>query len=135
MMYHVSVWSVFTRISSRDGKEMFMFKKKDFAAEVKATFQDRSIDKFWWYIAFETDKNVAKKGGPILFMGAAIVEAPTMFDAISEAFRGIAPRDSSTRNQPVQIPDDKLPAAEYRNRLLTKEEVQQIFPEVSLKRT
>lgn len=107
-----------------------MFRKHDFAAEVKATFQDRTVEKFWWYIAFETERNVAKKGGPIFFMGAAIVEAPTLFDAISEAYRGIAPKDSSTRNRPVQIPDDKLPPAEYRNRLLTKEEVQQIWPEV-----
>jgi hypothetical protein len=105
--------------------------KQDFAKEVKATFQDRTIEKFWWYIAFETEKNVAKKGGPIVFMGAAIIEAPTLFDAISEVYRrGIAPGDSSTRNQPVQIPEGNLPAAEYRNRLLRKEEVQQIWPEV-----
>lgn len=38
-----------------------MGKQQDFAAEVKATFQDRTIEKFWWYLAFETDKNVAKK--------------------------------------------------------------------------
>ena len=76
-----------------------MGSKQEFAAEVRATFQDRTIEKFWWYIAFETEKNVAKKGGPIVFMGAAIVEAPTLFDAVSEAYRRrIAPEDSSTRN-------------------------------------
>lgn len=64
-------------------------------------------------------------------MGAAIVEAPTLFDAVSEAYRRrIAPEDSSTRNMPVQIPEGKLPVAEYRNRLLTREEVQQIWQEV-----
>ena len=108
-----------------------MGNKQDFAAEVKATFQDRTVEKFWWYIAFETEKNVVKKGGPIVFMGAAIVEAPTFFDAVSEAYRKrIAPENSSTRSQPVQIPDDRLPLADYRNRLLTKEEVQQIWPEI-----
>lgn len=108
-----------------------MFKKQDFAAEVKATFQDRTIETFWWYIAFETDRDVAKTGGPIVFTGAAILEAPTMFEAIREAYkRQIAPQDSETRNQPVQIPEDELPPLEYRNRLLTKADVQQIWPEV-----
>jgi hypothetical protein len=110
---------------------MFMGNKQNFAAEVKATFQDRTMEKFWWYIAFETDRDVAKKGGPIVFMGAAILEAPTMFEVIREAYkRQIAPQDSETRNQPVQIPEGELPALEYRNRLLTKEDVQQILPEV-----
>ena len=104
--------------------------KQNFAAEVKATFQDRTIEKFWWYIAFETDRDVAKKGGPIVFTGAAILEAPTMFEAIREAYkRQIAPQDSETRNQPVQVPESKLPVAEYRNRLLTLEEVQTMWPE------
>ena len=108
-----------------------MDSKREFAAEVRATFQDRTVEKFWWYLAFETEKKVAKKGGPIVFMGAAIVEAPTYFDAVSEVYRRrIAPEESSTRNMPVQIPEGKLPLAEYRNRLLTKEEVQQIWPEV-----
>jgi hypothetical protein len=104
--------------------------KQEFAAEVKATFQDRTVEKFWWYIAFETEKNVAKKGGPIVFMGAAIIEAPTKYDTVSEAYRrGIAPEKSSIRNQPLQIPEDKLPPEEYRNRLLTLEEVQTMWPE------
>ena len=108
-----------------------MFRKQDFAVEVKTTFQDRTIGKFWWYIAFETDRDIAKKGGPIAFMGATILEAPTMFEAVREAYkRQIVPQDSETRREPVQIPDDKVPAAEYRNRLLTKEEVQQIWPEL-----
>jgi hypothetical protein len=108
-----------------------MRKKQDFASEVKATFEDRTIEKFWWYVAFETDKNVAQKGGPIVFMGAAIVEAPTLYDTVREAYsKGIAPEKSSIRNQPVQIPEDKLPSAEHRNRLLTKEEVQQMWPDL-----
>ena len=107
-----------------------MGNKQDFAKEVKATFQNTTIKKFWWYIAFETEKNVAKKDGSIVFMGAASVEAPTFFDAVSEAYRkGIAPENSSIRNQPVQIPEDKLPSAEYRNRPLTLEEVQTMWPE------
>jgi hypothetical protein len=40
-----------------------MSKKQDFAAEVKATLQDRRIEKFWWYIAFETERNVVLEKG------------------------------------------------------------------------
>jgi hypothetical protein len=110
---------------------MFMDSKREFAAEVKATFQDRTVEKFWWYLAFETDRDVAKKGGPVVFMGAAILEAPTLFEAIREAYkRRITPQDSETRNQPVRIPEGKLPGPQYRNRLLTKDEVEQIWPEV-----
>ena len=38
-----------------------MDSKREFAAEVKATFQDRMVEKFWWYLAFETEKKVAQK--------------------------------------------------------------------------
>jgi hypothetical protein len=39
-----------------------MGNKQTFAAEVKATFQDRTIEKFWWYIAFETEKANCSRG-------------------------------------------------------------------------
>jgi hypothetical protein len=67
----------------------------------------------------------------MIFIGAAIVEAETMMDVTREARRRrISPEDSSPRNIPVRIPEDKLPPADYRNRLLTKEDVQKIWPEV-----
>lgn len=95
-----------------------MFKKQDFAAKVMATFRDRALERSWYYIAFETERDIANKGGPIVFMGATILEAPTIFEAVREAYkRQIVPQESETRNEPVQIPEDKLPPAEYCNRL------------------
>ena len=105
--------------------------KNEFAAAVRSSFQDRTIEKFWWYLAFETHREkVEESGGSVLFMGAAILEGATWGDVISTAFHKIAPDGSTTRGQPVKIPADKLPGAKYRNRLLSKTEVAEIWPDL-----
>jgi hypothetical protein len=88
------------------------------------------------YIAFQNDRDEVRNGdGKLNFLGAAIVESISQFDAVRDVHRlRIAPERAEVRNEPVEIPANKLPPEKYRNRLLTREEVLSLWPEVKQKR-
>jgi hypothetical protein len=124
-------------------KEMFMNNENDFATKLKATFQDREVERSWYYLAFESRRNEASRSSHVRFEGAIIVQAidehsvvDVLFDLSDfrtsfEASRlQFLMRIGVLRGGAIRIPDDKLPLEQYRNRVLTKEEVQKIWSEI-----
>lgn len=71
----------------------------------------------WWYLSYADEK----------FNGAVVIQAhgPTEAAYLSN-YRKINPGGEILI---LSIPEDAIPPEEYRNRLLTKEEVMAIWPE------
>lgn len=108
-----------------------MAKPKGFIQQIRESFGEREQETHWYYIAFQTDRDKARKTGKISFLGAAVLQSISEYDVVRDAhMRKIAPEDSETRDRPLEIPADKLPAEEYRNRLLSREEIEKLWPEV-----
>jgi hypothetical protein len=81
-------------------------------------------EKTWWYLSYAHET----KG----FMGGAIVEGYGFVWACNNArIMGITPGpDVETRG--IQIPPDEVPKEMYRNRLLTKDELNSFWKMASL---
>ena len=78
----------------------------------------------WWFVTY-----VKKDSGA--FFGACVLEGKSRFGAANEAFRTkVSPESNgaATFDDVVEVPDDKLPAEGYRNRLLTLDEVRSFWP-------
>ena len=85
-------------------------------------FDVPSVSK-WFYISF-----VSKPHG--VFQGAAVVEGENWGKAIDAVFSlKLIPKDAKCELT-LEIPADKWPADEYRGRLLTRAEVEAIWPQV-----
>jgi hypothetical protein len=79
--------------------------------------------KKWFYISF-----INKPEGK--FQGAALVEAEHWGKAIDAVFElKLKPKDAKCELT-IEIPGDKVPPEEYRNRLLSREEIEAIWPQV-----
>lgn len=74
------------------------------------------MNKTWWYLSFADEK----------FNGACIVEGTDFLDAVQEAHRlKINPGGQVVGNP---IPEDAEYDPKYRNRLLSKEDLQEMLP-------
>lgn len=70
----------------------------------------------WWYLSFAEDG----------FKGACIVEAEDFLAAVEEAHRRKINPGGQVFGQPV--PEDAVYDPSYRNRLLTREDLQAMLP-------
>jgi hypothetical protein len=99
----------------------------DFMDFVRKSLQHQDPEFFWWYIAFEW--RVRHDGGDAGdFACAVIVQASTWMKALDAAF-DLKLRDSWKYRDCIQLPEDRIPAAEYRGRHLTAEAVQEFWPD------
>lgn len=71
----------------------------------------------WYYLSFAGEK----------FNGGCIVRARGLLSAVSECNRLKINPHGEVVGAP--IPDEHLPAEKYRNRLLTKEDIQEFWPD------
>jgi hypothetical protein len=83
--------------------------------------------KKWFYVSL-----VFKDSGK--FQGAVIVESENPIQAIGAAYTACFAElmEPFLARTSLEIPDEKLPGEEYRNRLLTREEVEEIWPGVKM---
>jgi len=72
--------------------------------------------KTWWYLSFADEA----------FNGACIVEADGMVEAVKEAHRLRINPGGQVRGNP--IPEDAVYDPAYRNRLLNKDDLQEMLP-------
>ena len=78
----------------------------------------------WFFVSY-VDRAIG------VFVGACFIQEEMWMKASDAAFkRHVLPTgiENATLEDVVQVPDNKLPAPEYRDRLLTLEEVRQIWP-------
>lgn len=74
------------------------------------------MKKTWWYLSFADEK----------FNGGCIVEASGMIDAVKEAHRLKINPGGQVAGHP--IPRNAVYDSKYRNRLLSKEDLQEMLP-------
>ncbi len=90
---------------------------------------------FWYYVSFVTKGpggSWSSKGGGD-FMGAVVVEATTRARVadVTAFDLGVDSRgDAADRHEHRAFPKDKLPAEEFRNKLLTRSQVETLWPGV-----
>lgn len=77
---------------------------------------EEGLMKQWWYLSFAAEK----------FLGACIIEAEDFVDAVRRSHRMNINPGGSVRGNP--IPEDAVYDPSYRNRLLTKEDLQAMLP-------
>ena len=66
------------------------------------------------------------------FMGAAVVEAPSRFKVVDVVFdRELIPKGTKV-GMSIDVPADKLPSEQFRNRLLSRQEVEEMWPGVKV---
>lgn len=104
------------------------FKRKnwpmfDYKEKITRSLKDKPKEKSWFYISYrdeETDTH---------FTGAVIVQAESnnMFEAW-DVGKPYKPANSKL-GEYAMIPEKDVPAEQYRNRLLTREEVLNLWPE------
>lgn len=70
----------------------------------------------WWYLSFAEEK----------FNGACIVLASDMIEAVRETHRSKINPGGQVIGHP--IPEDAIPEEKYRNRLLSKADLQEMLP-------
>jgi hypothetical protein len=98
---------------------------QSFEQRIRTEGFDISIPaKKWFYVSF-----VNKPDGK--FQGAAVVEGERWGKAIDAVFElKLKPANDNTKCELIiEIPDAKLPPESYRKRRLTREEVEEIWPE------
>lgn len=74
------------------------------------------MNKTWWYLSFADEK----------FKGACIVEATDLIDAVKEAHRLRVNPGGEVLGHP--IPENAIYDSKYRNRLLSKTDLQEMLP-------
>jgi hypothetical protein len=90
-----------------------------FEQEIRSKgFDQKPEPKLWFYISF------VDKGGA--FMAAAVVQGENRVEAVFST-KGIP--EGARLGTDIVIPGDKLPAEQFRNRLLTRPEVETLWPE------
>ena len=96
-------------------------KRQTFLDRVNASLNDEAPVRKWWYISWRTREGK--------FLTAAVVEAgESRFGAA-----GVADKLCNTNYETAElgemeeIPDDKMPPESYRNRKLTREEVEKLW--------
>lgn len=108
--------------SIQDGDVTWKFagKPDEFAARVAKVLTEEMADpEQWHYLSFATDEDG--------FRGAAVVLAHGITDAVTKA--------NALKINPggevlcMSIPEEKIPAEEFRNRLLAKEEIEAMWGE------
>ena len=99
-----------------------------FEQEVRTKGFDEPPPLFWFYVSFVGEDD----GG---FMGAALVEAPGWNKSFSVAGKRMLMPAGAKFGHYVEIPKDKLPAAEYRNRILSRGEIEALWPGVRIDKT
>ena len=96
--------------------------KTGFEHEVRSSLAGKPEPLFWYYISFANEASGA-------FLGAVVVEGPNdVKAALHEAFP-LMPKGGKLTTR-IEIPKDKLPAEQFRNRLLTRAEVETLWPGV-----
>jgi hypothetical protein len=87
---------------------------------------------FWFYVSFVSkppDGKIWSTGGGA-FMGATVVQAKHHGYVIGIVLdRKLKPENSKV-GETIEIPADKLPAEEHRYKLLTREQVETLWPGV-----
>ena len=88
---------------------------------------------FWFYVSFVSkgpDGTWSGSGGGD-FMGAAVVQATHRAKVVDRLFEPpkLIPEGAKIGTS-IEIPKDKLPAEQFRNRLLTRTEVETLWPGV-----
>lgn len=73
--------------------------------------------KTWWYLSFAEEA----------FNGGCFVQADDFLPAVSEAYRQKCSPGGQVMGFPV--PEEELPDASFRNRLLTEKEIKAIWPD------
>ena len=96
----------------------------DFERKAKERGLDRPVKPLaWFFITY-----VKKNGGA--FTGPCLVEAENRIEAANIVFQtSISPESArASFEDSVEVPEAKLPAEQYRNRLLTLDEVREFWP-------
>jgi hypothetical protein len=97
-----------------------MSHRGDFRDKVMGSLKSEQPLGDWYYVAYRN-----KADGE--FCGAAVVQATNYTSATQTALKLIGTWETTSLAEYVEVPKDKLPAAEYRNRKLTKEEVEKLW--------
>jgi hypothetical protein len=104
---------------------MSMFKDKDvpFEQTISKAIADEIIPPSFWFLVPFIKTETGK------FQAAVIVEGKNWGDAVKAALHMRLEDDENIGRNYFQLPADRVPAEQYRNRILTREEVETIWPE------
>ena len=115
----VELWRKIGRIVRKPRKELAM----GFEQEIRSKGFDVEREPMrWFYISF-----VNRSGA---FMGAALVQGGNRVEAVFDSVSLQLP-EGAKMGTDIEIPADKVPAKEFCNRMLSRAEIQALWPGVS----
>jgi hypothetical protein len=104
--------------------EQLVEDSKDFRKKIRKSLDAEPPELRWFYFSKR-----AKSDGR--FLAAAVVQAETWLKADDAAVKQglVQVQEPYKYGEIVELPEEGLPPAEYRNRNLTREDVQKLWPE------
>lgn len=103
-----------------------------FEQEIRKSLAGRKEPLVWVYVTFVSkgpDNSWSGSGGGD-FMGAVLVEAPNRVGVVDVLFNRHLIPEGAKVGTTIDVPADKVPAEKFRDRLLTRDEVMELWPGV-----
>jgi hypothetical protein len=95
--------------------------QKSFSQLLNEAIADKILPPFGWYLVPSYNKSTGQ------FVAAVIVQGREWSNAVQAALK-LRCNEGEELGRTVEIPADRVPAEQYRNRSLTREEVETILP-------